>query len=171
MLFSQQEFLYTPSSALRDDTLSPFLHLIPAVIHIWLFVAYDAYSMLKELLVTFKSLTTCMLKLYFGITSAYKKKRFLGLFRRNLQRLCLMMHTAVHVSLLIVLLFHIRFQEIWLRCYNMFMEVMDCTHNMVRNSIQICPCSTIWCQTSSPNPVRQTVFSRFGLVMAHIIYC
>lgn len=39
MLFSKQEFLHTPSSARGDDTLSPFLRLIPPVIHIWLFVA------------------------------------------------------------------------------------------------------------------------------------
>lgn len=52
MLFSLQEFFHTPSSAFGDDTLSPFLHLIPPVIHIWLFATYN---MLKDDLVTLKA--------------------------------------------------------------------------------------------------------------------
>lgn len=41
MLFSKAGDFAFPSSALGDDTLSPFLRLLPPVIHIWLLVAHN----------------------------------------------------------------------------------------------------------------------------------
>lgn len=54
VVFQAGDFV-TPSSALGDDTLSPFLRLLPPVIHIWLLVAHN---MLKGGLVTLKRLST-----------------------------------------------------------------------------------------------------------------
>lgn len=55
MLFSKAGDFAFPSSALGDDTLSPFLRLLPPVIHIWLLVAHN---MLKGGLATLKCLCT-----------------------------------------------------------------------------------------------------------------
>lgn len=54
VVFQARDFAI-PSSALGDDTLSPFLRLLPPVIHIWLLVAHN---MLKGGLVTLKCLCT-----------------------------------------------------------------------------------------------------------------
>lgn len=59
--------LHTPSSAHWDDTLSPFLRLIPPVIHIWLLVASCCFQYAKGRAGSI-SMLSCMWGLYVHAT-------------------------------------------------------------------------------------------------------
>lgn len=135
MLFSLQEFLHTPSSALWDDTLSLFLRLIPPVIHIWLF---DTFHCLQQ---SFKSFFKCDNCIYILDTGSY---HFKDQEKENL---------AFHFEVIRKNLHHsetLLDTYVWQLSYNLFKGVVDCIHIYGLKWHLNCPYRTIWCQISLP---------------------